>query len=285
MTKMQILSKQTIATSLTSNIKNILQNLKRQVDVAVLPYSNSKAYTDIILKGFEIMLIDHDDLNILRTNMIRISNDILNSNNIEEIVTTKQDIKSEIDDIIKKLEDFATKYKLTIEDTITIVNNKVIYDNENKLIHGTNNLLENSNEVITNNANGEKVLEDSNYLNNSVEFTTNNIMAVPETDFFYTTSDNIPNYYTTTYQGNAATDNYNCISKLCTCERNISISSQCRDLCSHVCSQKYQLQRWSCDSVNNSNFIPLHLICNGFLDCIDESDETECNFQSGMVIL
>lgn len=50
----------------------------------------------------------------------------------------------------------------------------------------------------------------------------------------------------------------------------------CSDSCKRICWQKYSLSLWNCESVDGTETVSLNALCDGKLDCIDESDEKDC---------
>ncbi|CAF4906812.1 unnamed protein product [Pieris macdunnoughi] len=50
----------------------------------------------------------------------------------------------------------------------------------------------------------------------------------------------------------------------------------CTYPCKRICWHKSSLLNWNCESVNQSSMVPLSVICDGKIDCFDESDEKGC---------
>ncbi|XP_013173815.1 PREDICTED: uncharacterized protein LOC106122416 [Papilio xuthus] len=69
--------------------------------------------------------------------------------------------------------------------------------------------------------------------------------------------------------------------KSCTCEKDRCVSRTCVKSCHEACILKYDLSRWSCPGVNGSTSVHLDTICDGKLDCYDESDEDSCSTGKG----
>lgn len=68
--------------------------------------------------------------------------------------------------------------------------------------------------------------------------------------------------------------------KSCSCRQQFCTADDCDSRCKHVCWQKYILNRWACQSIDGDQSIPLNSICDGKLDCFDESDETACSIDT-----
>lgn len=62
----------------------------------------------------------------------------------------------------------------------------------------------------------------------------------------------------------------------CHCRRDTCASNNCNAECKRICWQKFGLARLRCQSVSGEPSIPLSELCDGKLDCFDESDETSC---------
>lgn len=60
----------------------------------------------------------------------------------------------------------------------------------------------------------------------------------------------------------------NCVKEHC---------PDCTDACKRICRHKYNLGNWKCESINGSSAISLNSLCDGKLDCTDESDENGCD--------
>lgn len=64
--------------------------------------------------------------------------------------------------------------------------------------------------------------------------------------------------------------------KSCICSGQICKDNSCPHLCKRLCFQKHSLQHWSCQTVTKNNSLSLDLVCDGKLDCYDETDEIGC---------
>ncbi|CAG4969987.1 unnamed protein product [Parnassius apollo] len=69
--------------------------------------------------------------------------------------------------------------------------------------------------------------------------------------------------------------------KSCVCDKDRCISHNCIKSCTNFCILHYSLGRWSCSAVIGNSSIHLNAICDGKLDCYDESDESECSTGKG----
>ncbi|XP_068622646.1 LDL receptor repeat-containing protein egg-2-like [Battus philenor] len=69
--------------------------------------------------------------------------------------------------------------------------------------------------------------------------------------------------------------------KSCACDEERCVSRICVKSCEKACIHKFNLGRWTCPSVNGSVSVHLNTICDGKLDCYDESDERDCNAGNG----
>ncbi|XP_028168208.1 uncharacterized protein LOC114358438 [Ostrinia furnacalis] len=65
--------------------------------------------------------------------------------------------------------------------------------------------------------------------------------------------------------------------KSCKCRGSFCANVTCPEVCKRVCWHKHTLGKWSCHAVDESTAIPLDMVCDGKLDCYDESDESGCN--------
>lgn len=50
----------------------------------------------------------------------------------------------------------------------------------------------------------------------------------------------------------------------------------CPAACKRVCWQRYSLNHWGCQAINGGTAVSLNVVCDGKLDCFDETDETLC---------
>lgn len=64
--------------------------------------------------------------------------------------------------------------------------------------------------------------------------------------------------------------------KSCACSGSFCANLTCAEACKRVCWHKYNLGRWSCQAVDQSTSVPLDMVCDGKLDCYDETDENHC---------
>ncbi|XP_046967315.1 uncharacterized protein LOC124535231 [Vanessa cardui] len=60
------------------------------------------------------------------------------------------------------------------------------------------------------------------------------------------------------------------------CKCNTEQCTNCTDACKRICSQKNSLTSWNCVSIHGTNKVSLNSLCDGKLDCLDESDEIDC---------
>ncbi|XP_075976399.1 uncharacterized protein LOC142976751 [Anticarsia gemmatalis] len=66
------------------------------------------------------------------------------------------------------------------------------------------------------------------------------------------------------------------LPRSCTCKGHVCKLDNCDPRCKRVCWQKYSLNHWTCQSLSGDSSISLDLVCDGKIDCYDESDETSC---------
>lgn len=64
-------------------------------------------------------------------------------------------------------------------------------------------------------------------------------------------------------------------TKSCNC--NEEFCDNCTYYCKLICKKKFSLTNWNCESLNGTDTVSLNLLCDGKLDCYDESDEKGCN--------
>ncbi|CAG9579625.1 unnamed protein product [Danaus chrysippus] len=67
--------------------------------------------------------------------------------------------------------------------------------------------------------------------------------------------------------------------KSCACKRELCI--KCTDACKRICWHQHSLSRWNCESINVSDSVSLNALCDGKIDCFDESDEAGCDVGTG----
>uniref|UniRef100_A0A2A4JSP3 Uncharacterized protein n=1 Tax=Heliothis virescens TaxID=7102 RepID=A0A2A4JSP3_HELVI len=68
--------------------------------------------------------------------------------------------------------------------------------------------------------------------------------------------------------------------KSCTCKGQFCKDSACEAPCKRICWQRHSLNHWSCQAINSATSVSLNVICDGKLDCFDESDESFCPLDS-----
>lgn len=72
-------------------------------------------------------------------------------------------------------------------------------------------------------------------------------------------------------------------TKSCNC--NEELCDNCTHYCKRICKQEFSLTNWKCESLNGADTVSLNLLCDGKLDCFDESDEKGCNSGNDELIL
>jgi hypothetical protein len=65
--------------------------------------------------------------------------------------------------------------------------------------------------------------------------------------------------------------------KNCRCKKSFCEDMSCPKACKNVCWFKYNLGRFGCQAVDESTSVSLDVLCDGKLDCYDETDEAHCN--------
>lgn len=65
--------------------------------------------------------------------------------------------------------------------------------------------------------------------------------------------------------------------RFCKCSGRVCMPHPCNEKCKKICEHKHALGRMMCRSFNRDTSISLDLICDGKIDCEDESDENNCN--------
>ncbi|KAJ8719159.1 hypothetical protein PYW07_016715 [Mythimna separata] len=64
--------------------------------------------------------------------------------------------------------------------------------------------------------------------------------------------------------------------KSCKCKKQFCVQPTCEAACKRVCWQKHSLNHWGCQALSGSTSVSLDVICDGKLDCFDETDENSC---------
>lgn len=63
----------------------------------------------------------------------------------------------------------------------------------------------------------------------------------------------------------------------CDCNNQICLSPNCPAVCKRICYQTYSLSRWACKpQKDGAAGVSLDDICDGKIDCYDETDESNC---------
>ncbi|CAH1635806.1 unnamed protein product [Spodoptera littoralis] len=64
--------------------------------------------------------------------------------------------------------------------------------------------------------------------------------------------------------------------KSCSCKGQYCKNPQCEATCKRICWERYSLNHWGCQALNSATSVSLDTICDGKLDCFDETDESQC---------
>ncbi|XP_048004239.1 uncharacterized protein LOC125240363 isoform X2 [Leguminivora glycinivorella] len=63
---------------------------------------------------------------------------------------------------------------------------------------------------------------------------------------------------------------------ICVCSGQSCLLNNCTSACNNTCWQRYSLWQWGCKAVDGSRSVPLDRVCDGKVDCLNESDEKGC---------
>lgn len=64
--------------------------------------------------------------------------------------------------------------------------------------------------------------------------------------------------------------------KSCRCKQEFCVEPTCKAACKRVCWQRYSLNHWGCQALSGATSVSLNVVCDGKLDCFDETDENSC---------
>ncbi|XP_063371306.1 uncharacterized protein LOC134659566 [Cydia amplana] len=68
---------------------------------------------------------------------------------------------------------------------------------------------------------------------------------------------------------------------VCTCTGPFCLLNNCTSACNNTCWQRFSLRQLGCESVVGARSVPIDLVCDGKVDCFDESDEKQCTAGAG----
>lgn len=253
----------------SANPNRILDYLRKRVWKSASGRANSKLYVDIIMMGFEILIPKGEKtINYARSNQI-----VPAKYNVSQIRSDKWigSLKykrgpklDDIDEIIMKLKKFSEQYKISIDDAFNIMKYKLNEAADEEL----RNIIPAVKVIITTPVYNDKQLNNDFSGEQEHVYKTHNTYGIENV-----TSTNMIRHSTSMHD--------NCLPRQCVCQGNISTSVECSHMCRNVCEHLYNLDRWICVSTNDSKSIPMGLLCDGILDCLDQSDELNCNYKSG----